>query len=136
MKTGIYQYNRKGSGFELKRLVAMLLVLIQCASLAFVGVPVAYAEENLAPQDAVETVIGEAKQDPPPAQPVKTAVAVGITQSAAISAEHIFFIIIIPFDRNDKTHMTDYNILLKKMQFLNKRVKIRRVKLAKSSVLL
>ena len=64
MKTGIYQYNRKGSGFELKRLVAMLLVLIQCASLAFVGAPVAYAETE-DPQDAVvETQNEETSQDP------------------------------------------------------------------------
>ena len=44
MKTGIFKYYRRDSGFELKRLVAMLLVLVQCASLAFVGAPVAYAE--------------------------------------------------------------------------------------------
>ena len=68
MMTGIEKNKGKGTGFALKRLVASLLVLIQCASLAFVGVPVAYAEENLAPQDAVETVTGGAKQDPPPAQ--------------------------------------------------------------------
>ena len=64
MKTGILKYNRKGSGFELKRLVAMLLVLIQCASLAFVGAPVAYAETE-DPQDAVvETQNEETSQDP------------------------------------------------------------------------
>ena len=63
MKTGIYKYNRKGSGFELKRLVAMLLVLIQCASLAFVGAPAAYAEEP--EKDAVVvTQPGEPLQDP------------------------------------------------------------------------
>ncbi|MDO4990988.1 MAG: InlB B-repeat-containing protein, partial [Eubacteriales bacterium] len=63
MKTGILKYNRKGSGFELKRLVAMLLVLVQCASLAFVGAPVAYAEEE--PQDAlVDTQYEELPEEP------------------------------------------------------------------------
>ena len=64
MKTGIFKYNRRDSGFELKRLVAMLLVLVQCASLAFVGAPVAYAETE-DPQDAVVvTQDGEPSQDP------------------------------------------------------------------------
>ena len=68
MMTGIKNNKGKGTGFALKRLVASLLVLIQCASLTFVGVPVAYAEENLPPQDAVETVIAETVQEPVPAQ--------------------------------------------------------------------
>ena len=64
MKTGIFKYYRRDSGFELKRLVAMLLVLVQCASLAFVGAPVAYAETE-DPQDAVVvTQDGEPSQDP------------------------------------------------------------------------
>ena len=63
MKTGIFKYYRRDSGFELKRLVAMLLVLVQCASLAFVGAPVAYAETE-DPQDAVVvTQDGEPSQD-------------------------------------------------------------------------
>ncbi len=64
MKTGILKYNRKGSGFELKRLVAMLLVLVQCASLAFVGAPVAYAEAG-DPQDAVVNTLHEELPEEP-----------------------------------------------------------------------
>ena len=65
MKTGIEINKRKGSGFALRRLVASLLVLVQCMSLAFVGAPVAYAESDT-DFDVVQTGEPEPVGDPDP----------------------------------------------------------------------